>query len=251
MSHGVCLTVARMRLTSSRAAGTVVRSSPPSAIGCSAPFARRCRHAVSGADGPIRHEKGANMVRRMTRVVAISALDRWTTGDDGTGRGGARSRARHGSTTTIRSCWSASRSTVSVSTRRRSRRSPTPTGEPAPPGRPGYEESVDYVVERMTAAGYNVTIDEFPFVFVPAVDAAAADPDHRHLRDRRVHRVRLGDGHGRGRRPSTSTWSRRGPAPAAATARTPIRTRPTRARRSWPIPAARTTSPASRPATSR
>ena len=34
-------------------------------------------------------------------------------------------------------------------------------------GTPGYEDSVDYVVERMTAAGYNVTLDEFPFVFVP------------------------------------------------------------------------------------
>jgi Zn-dependent M28 family amino/carboxypeptidase len=33
-------------------------------------------------------------------------------------------------------------------------------------GTPGYEESVDYVVERMTAAGYNVTLDEFPFVFL-------------------------------------------------------------------------------------
>jgi Zn-dependent M28 family amino/carboxypeptidase len=32
-------------------------------------------------------------------------------------------------------------------------------------GTPGYEQSVDYVVERMTAAGYNVTLDEFPFVF--------------------------------------------------------------------------------------
>jgi len=34
-------------------------------------------------------------------------------------------------------------------------------------GTPGYEESVDYVVERMTAAGYNVTLHSFPFVFVP------------------------------------------------------------------------------------
>ena len=34
-------------------------------------------------------------------------------------------------------------------------------------GTPGYEASVDYVVERMTAAGYNVTLDEFPFVFHP------------------------------------------------------------------------------------
>src|SRR6185436_33829 len=34
-------------------------------------------------------------------------------------------------------------------------------------GTPGYEESVDYVVEKMTAAGYNVTLDDFPFVFIP------------------------------------------------------------------------------------
>jgi Zn-dependent M28 family amino/carboxypeptidase len=34
-------------------------------------------------------------------------------------------------------------------------------------GTPGYEASVDYVVETMTAAGYNVHTVEFPFVFVP------------------------------------------------------------------------------------
>ena len=34
-------------------------------------------------------------------------------------------------------------------------------------GTPGYEESVEYVVEKMTAAGYNVTLNSFPFVFVP------------------------------------------------------------------------------------
>jgi Zn-dependent M28 family amino/carboxypeptidase len=34
-------------------------------------------------------------------------------------------------------------------------------------GTPGYEASVDYVVERMTAAGYNVTLHDFPFVFIP------------------------------------------------------------------------------------
>ena len=34
-------------------------------------------------------------------------------------------------------------------------------------GTPGYDASVEYVVEKMTAAGYNVTLDEFPFVFVP------------------------------------------------------------------------------------
>ncbi|HSL31847.1 MAG TPA: M28 family peptidase, partial [Anaerolineales bacterium] len=34
-------------------------------------------------------------------------------------------------------------------------------------GTPGYDESVDYVVERMTAAGYNVTLHSFPHLFVP------------------------------------------------------------------------------------
>jgi hypothetical protein len=34
-------------------------------------------------------------------------------------------------------------------------------------GTPGYEASVDYVIETMTAAGYNVSTVEFPFVFVP------------------------------------------------------------------------------------
>src|SRR5688572_128450 len=34
-------------------------------------------------------------------------------------------------------------------------------------GTPGYEESVDYVVERMTAAGYNVTLHNFSHNFVP------------------------------------------------------------------------------------
>jgi Zn-dependent M28 family amino/carboxypeptidase len=34
-------------------------------------------------------------------------------------------------------------------------------------GTQGYDASVEYVVDRLTAAGYNVTLDEFPFVFVP------------------------------------------------------------------------------------
>jgi Zn-dependent M28 family amino/carboxypeptidase len=33
-------------------------------------------------------------------------------------------------------------------------------------GLPGYEASVDYVVETLEAAGWNVSIDEFPFTFV-------------------------------------------------------------------------------------
>jgi Zn-dependent M28 family amino/carboxypeptidase len=35
-------------------------------------------------------------------------------------------------------------------------------------GTTGYTESVEYVVERLEAAGWNVELDEFPFTFVPA-----------------------------------------------------------------------------------
>jgi Zn-dependent M28 family amino/carboxypeptidase len=34
-------------------------------------------------------------------------------------------------------------------------------------GTPGYDASVDYVVEKMEAAGYQVSLDEFPFLFFP------------------------------------------------------------------------------------
>jgi Zn-dependent M28 family amino/carboxypeptidase len=34
-------------------------------------------------------------------------------------------------------------------------------------GTPGYEASAAYVVEKMTAAGYHVTLHEFPFIFFP------------------------------------------------------------------------------------
>jgi Zn-dependent M28 family amino/carboxypeptidase len=34
-------------------------------------------------------------------------------------------------------------------------------------GTPGYDASVDYIVERMIAAGYDVTLNEFPFVYTP------------------------------------------------------------------------------------
>ena len=40
-------------------------------------------------------------------------------------------------------------------------------------GTPGYDASVEYVVDKMTAAGYNVTLNAFPFVYVAAADAAA------------------------------------------------------------------------------
>lgn len=34
-------------------------------------------------------------------------------------------------------------------------------------GTEGYEQSVDYVVDTMEAAGWNVTVEEFPFIFTP------------------------------------------------------------------------------------
>ena len=34
-------------------------------------------------------------------------------------------------------------------------------------GTPGYDASVDYIVEQLEAAGYNVVLNEFPFEFVP------------------------------------------------------------------------------------
>jgi Zn-dependent M28 family amino/carboxypeptidase len=40
-------------------------------------------------------------------------------------------------------------------------------GETRAAGTPGYEASVAYVVDRLTAAGYAVTLDEFPFTYQP------------------------------------------------------------------------------------
>ena len=34
-------------------------------------------------------------------------------------------------------------------------------------GLPGYDASLNYVVNKMKAAGYNVTLNAFPFLFVP------------------------------------------------------------------------------------
>jgi len=34
-------------------------------------------------------------------------------------------------------------------------------------GTPGYDQSVAYIVDKMTAAGYDVTLNAFPFVYVP------------------------------------------------------------------------------------
>ena len=52
------------------------------------------------------------------------------------------------------------------STSRRSRRSPTPTAATAPPAPRATRTSVDYVVDTLEAAGWNVSIDEFDFTYV-------------------------------------------------------------------------------------
>ncbi len=43
-------------------------------------------------------------------------------------------------------------------------------------GTPGYDASVDYVVERMQKAGYTVTLDEFPFTYVAAATLRQTAP---------------------------------------------------------------------------
>ncbi len=43
-------------------------------------------------------------------------------------------------------------------------------------GTPGYDASVEYVVETMTQAGYDVTLDEFPFVYVALPTLAQTAP---------------------------------------------------------------------------
>ena len=43
-------------------------------------------------------------------------------------------------------------------------------------GTQGYEDSVDYVVERMTAAGYNVTLNPFPFIYIAGATLSQLTP---------------------------------------------------------------------------
>ena len=63
-------------------------------------------------------------------------------------------------------------------------------------GSPGYTGSVEYVVDTLEAAGWNVTLDEFPFTFIPPPTLQQLTPVAGDLRDRRLHRERVRDGHG-------------------------------------------------------
>ena len=55
-------------------------------------------------------------------------------------------------------------------------------------GTEGYTDSAQYVIDTMTAAGWNVTTHEFPFTYIPPAFAGAAGSGERHVRDRGVHR---------------------------------------------------------------
>ena len=69
-------------------------------------------------------------------------------------------------------------------------------------GTPGYDQSVQYIVDKMTAAGYSVTLNAFPFTYValpllnqiaPLAASLRVGHLHRHRlrrRDRRRHRGR-------------------------------------------------------------
>ncbi len=61
-------------------------------------------------------------------------------------------------------------------------------------GTPGYDASVDYVVDTLEAAGWNVTLDEFPFVFFPPPTLQQLTPVNADVRDGGVHRHRFRHG---------------------------------------------------------
>ncbi len=70
-------------------------------------------------------------------------------------------------------------------------------------GTTGYEASVDYVVDTLEAAGWNVELDEFPFTYTAPATLQQIAPVISDLRHRRLHghRLRHRDGIGHGRRP--------------------------------------------------
>ena len=161
----------------------------------------------------------------------------------GAGRGRRAPRpAPPGSTTPTPGWPSASPSPACASTRPRCRGSPTPTTAPASPGPPGYDASVDYVVQQLEAAGY--TPDVQPFVFTtfvslaPPCRAGVAGPrrpgdqrDPQLLRQRRRHRRRSPRCPGRrstrrrAATPPTSPASRSAGSPWSAVAAAPSRTK--------------------------
>ena len=85
-------------------------------------------------------------------------------------------------------------------------------------GLPGYAESVDYIVERLEAAGYDPIVQEFEFDFFDENSELSADitePAGVRQRDRLPpQHVRLGHPRGRGDRSTVPSWA--GHRPGAA-----------------------------------
>ena len=63
-------------------------------------------------------------------------------------------------------------------------------------GTSGYDASVDYVVDTLEAAGWNVTLDEFDFTYVGPSTLQQLTPVNAVVPDRAVHRQRAGRRHG-------------------------------------------------------
>ena len=105
-----------------------------------------------------------------------------------------------------------------------------PTAASGAAGTPGYDASVDYVVDRLEAAGWNVELDEFQFIFVAAADSAAADAGERHVRNRRVHRHGHGDVTGNVIPVDINLTPPRGPPAAARPPTSPGSSRPATSR---------------------
>ena len=147
------------------------------------------------------------------------------------------------STTPTPSWPSASPSRGCASTRPRCRRSPTPTTAPRVSGSPGYDDSVDYVVQRLRAAGYTprrpgVRLQHLRLAGPvrrrargTRADRPGGEHDPQLLRQRRrdgaghrAARAPRSTGH-RAARPPTSPASRSAPSPWSAVASAPSRSR--------------------------
>ena len=82
-------------------------------------------------------------------------------------------------------------------------------------GTSGYTASVDYVVDTLEAAGWSVSLDEFPFTFIPPSTLRQLTPVAATMRRGPTRAAEPAWCRGRSFR-STSIWCRRGPARAAA-----------------------------------
>ena len=101
-----------------------------------------------------------------------------------------RTRASDATTTSTTSCSSASPWRVCASTRRRSRRSPTPTAAPGSTRRPGTPPASTTSSTTMAAAGWDVEVVPFDVRARPSPTLEQLTPVQASYDDRRVHRQR-------------------------------------------------------------